>query len=210
MTTPPVPPPSDGAADDGGDRPAAPPEAPDNPLPAWFNRRTPGELRDGEMAAFIGPRWESSYRKKLASFRVDPSFVPTWNWAAALAPSGLWFLYRKLYLAFAAFFIIPSLAVQWLTGTDQSMTMANLQSPENAWLRGMYVAVYLSTVLAGGGTANWLLFRRARAAAKLVELQALPEPEADRLLKRIGGVNRGGLAFMLAVVIMSALAAFRG
>lgn len=210
MTTPPIPPASEDPTRNPTRDAADPPPAQGNPLPAWFNRRTPGELRDEELASFIGPRWESTYRKKLASFRVDPSFVPTWNWAAAFAPSGLWFLYRKLYLAFAAFFIIPSLAVQWLTGTDQSMTMANLQSPENAWLRGMYVAVYVSSVLAGGGTANWLLFRRARAAAKLVELQALPEPESDRLLKRIGGVNRGGLAFMLAIVIMSAVAAFRG
>ncbi|MES2523561.1 MAG: hypothetical protein V4617_12730 [Gemmatimonadota bacterium] len=207
MTTPPLPPASN---DPSRDATNGPQQMPENPLPAWFNRRKPGELSDEQLALFIGPRWESAYRKKLAGFRADPSFVPTWNWAAALAPSGLWFLYRKLYLAFAAFFIIPSLAVQWLTGTDQSMTMANLNSPENAWLRGMYVAVYVSTVLAGGGTANWLLFRRARAAIKLVELQELPEPESVRLLQRIGGVNRGGLAFMVAIVVMSALAAFRG
>jgi hypothetical protein len=179
-----------------------------NPLPAWFNRRPPGGLTDETLELFIGPRWKS-YQKKLAPFRADPSFVPTWNWAAAFAPSGLWFLYRKLYLAFAGFFILPGFAVLWLTGADKPLTLETMNDPEYAWLRGMYAAVYCSTVIAGGGTANWLLYRRARAAARLVEQQGLPEVESAGLLRRIGGVNRGGLAFMVAIVLMQALAALR-
>ena len=40
-------------------------------------------LSDENLAVFIGPRGEPTYRRKLAPFRDDPAFVPTWNWAAA-------------------------------------------------------------------------------------------------------------------------------
>jgi hypothetical protein len=183
--------------------------APEPALPAWARRRSPiGELSDENLAVFIGPRWKSTYRSKLAPFRDDPAFVPTWNWAAAFG-GALWFLYRKLYLAFAAFVILPSVALQLLAGSDTQLTGTNVMAPENRWLLELNIAVVVSGFIAAGGSANWFLFRRARAAIRLVALQDLPAAESQRLLARIGGVNRGGLLFMLAISVMTMLATLR-
>ena len=210
MTNPPMPPmPGDPPPDSKGHDSAAPEEAQGGTLPAWARRRTPTrELSDDKLAVFIGPRWESSYRRKLTPFLDDPAFVPTWNWAAALFGT-LWFVYRKLYLAFALFLLAQILAFPLLTGSNVQLTGTSALDPENRWLLGMTFAVNISVMLAAGGTANWFLFRRARAAIRLVTLQGVPEPESVRLLARIGGVNWGGVLFMLAIFLMSTLAAAR-
>ena len=186
-----------------------PPSAPEGELPAWAKRRTPSdELSDERLGLFIGPRWERSYRKKFAPFREDASFVPTWNWSAALAMP-FWFLYRKLYLAFAVFFMMPGFAFRWLTGSDTVLTVQSMQLPENESLVMMNMAVFLSAVIAAGGTANWLLFRRARAATRLVAMQRAPDDESMALLRRIGGVNRNGTVLFFVLSLMLAVAQLR-
>lgn len=178
-------------------------------MPAWAKRRTPSdELSDERLGLFIGPRWERSYRKKFAPFREDASFVPTWNWSAALAMP-FWFLYRKLYLAFAVFFMMPGFAFRWLTGSDTVLTVQSMQLPENESLVMMNMAVFLSAVIAAGGTANWLLFRRARAATRLVAMQRAPDDESMALLRRIGGVNRNGTVLFFVLSLMLAVAQLR-
>lgn len=195
MTTPPPPMPSNNSPDPG--------------LPAWARApRNKGEVPEAQLAQYIGPRWEQSYRRKLAVFQADASFVPTWNWAAMIFTS-FWFLYRKLYLAFAVFMIVPAVAFNLLTRSDVQITMANLQQPENEWLAAMYFAVQASSMIAAGGTANWFLFRRARAATRLAQLQKLPAEEASRLIGRIGGVNRGATLLLLALTIMGLVASMR-
>ncbi len=185
-----------------------PPRAPEPELPAWARRRpASGQLPENELAVFIGNKWERTYRRKFAPFLEDASFVPTWNWSAAIA-TPFWFLYRKLYLAFAAFFILPSFAFRWLTGSDTVLTLQNVQSPENQSLVLMNLAVYVSSVIAAGGTGNWFLFRRARAATRLVSMQQLPQPEAMTLLERIGGVNRTGTALFVTFSLVLAVAQF--
>jgi hypothetical protein len=184
-------------------------EAPQNPLPAWATKGARrGGLSDEKLALFVGPRWEPTYKKKLAPFLQDPSFVPTWNWAAAFC-GPLWFLYRKLYLAFAAFFIAGQLALPLLTGSNVQITATTMQDPANEWIWETLLALQASTFIAAGGTANWFLFRRARAAIRLIELQGLPEAESNRLLRRIGGVNLGGMLVMLALMLIGTVAALR-
>ncbi len=183
----------------------APQRAPEPELPAWAKRRASnGQIPDGVLAVFIGRKWENTYRRKFAPFLEDPAFVPTWNWSAALTP--FWFLYRKLYLTFAIFFIVPGFAFRWLTGSDTILTMQNIQLPENQPLVLMNFAVYLSSGIAAGGTANWFLFRRAQAATRLVTLQQLPDGEAMGLLQRIGGVNRSGTLLFLTLSLVLAVA----
>ena len=179
---------------------------PDPDVPAWA-RRGPsrGELSDEELAAFIGPRWEPTYKRKLAPFRDDPSFVPTWNWAAFLFPN-LWFLYRKLYLAFAVFLLIGMLVVPMVLGSDNPLTFEELRKPENAWFLRAYFAIEVSVRLAAGGSGNWLLYRRARAAHRLVSSQSLPSDSGRALMTRIGGINRTGAALVALVVAVSMLA----
>ena len=183
-----------------------PPSLPEPELPAWAKRRAPGgQLPDGDLALFIGRKWEGTYRRKFAPFLEDSSFVPTWNWSAALA-TPFWFLYRKLYLVFFAFFLLPGLAFRWLTGSETLLTMQNVQQPENQSLLLMNVAVYVSSVIAAGGTANWFLYRRARAATRLVSMQQLPQSEAISLLQRIGGVNRGGTILFVTLSLVLGIA----
>ena len=183
-----------------------PERAPEPELPAWARRRNANnQIPEGELAAFIGRKWEAAYRRKFAVFQEDASFVPTWNWSAALA-TPFWFLYRKLYVAFAAFFILPGFAFRWLTGSETQLTLQNVQLPENQSLVLMNLAVFVSSVIAAGGTANWFLFRRARAATRLVALQQLPPADALRMLERIGGVNRVGTWLFLAISLVLAIA----
>jgi hypothetical protein len=179
-------------------------------LPAWATRpRTSDPVTDERLAAFVGRNWEQCYRRKFAPFREDPSFVPTWNWSAFFALE-YWFLYRKLYLAFAVFFLVPGFVLRWLTGSTEQLNMETLADPANQSLAMMIVAVRLSAGLAAGGTANWLLFRRARAAAFVIQQQRFPEPEALALLARVGGVNRGGTTLFLVVSVVLMLLQFRG
>lgn len=180
----------------------APPGASEPNLPAWARRSaTNGQTLDNDLAVFIGNKWEHTYRRKFAPFLEDPAFVPTWNWSAALA-TPIWFLYRKLYLAFATFFLLPNFAFVWFTRSETILTAENVFLPENRPLVLMTLAVQLSSAIAAGGTANWFLYRRARAATRLVSLQQLPGPESLSLLTRIGGVNRGGTVLFLVLSLV--------
>jgi hypothetical protein len=166
-------------------------------------------LGEERMAAYFGAKWDTVYRRKLAPFFDDPAFTPTWNWSAALA-SPAWFLYRKLYLPFSVFFLVPGFVFRWLTGSDTPQTATELMKPENEWLLTMNAAVYLSSMLAAGGTANWLLFRRAQAAGRFVSLQELPPGEDTALLRRMGGVNRLATSLFLTVAAMLTLTKLGG
>jgi hypothetical protein len=180
-------------------------------LPPWANKAAKGnDFSEARMQAYFGPRWEKSYKRKLAPFFDDPSFVPTWNWPAAIAFPPAWFLYRKLYVPFTVFFLVPGFVFRWLTGSDTPQTVVELSKPENQWLQIMSIAVFVSSSLAAGGTANWFLFRRARAASRLVSMQSLPESEGLELLRRMGGVNRTATSLFVVLMLVVTLMQFGG
>jgi hypothetical protein len=109
-----------------------PPPTHSTPTPSWSRPRggppEPGSALDEQFAAFIGPRWPR-YRQKFAPFYDDARFQPTWNWAAGLF-IGMWFLYRKLYVPFVFFAIVPSIAFSMLLGDiPQLQTVPNPQRP---------------------------------------------------------------------------------
>ncbi len=191
------------------------PDTPNEPeLPRWARPAAPSpELSEARMAAYFGSKWDKSYRRKLAPFMDDPSFVPTWNWSAALTsfftPS-IWFLYRKLYLPFALFFFVPSFVLRYLTGSNAPATLSEIAKPENESFRVMALAVQISVALAAGGTANWFLFRRARAASRFVSMQEMPEPEGLSLMQRMGGVNRTATLVFLSLMVVITLAQLGG
>lgn len=200
----PEPRPNDPAANSAGDGGSAPV----GEIPAWF--RKPGgsnTLSDEKLAAFIGDKWQK-YQRKFAPFFEDPAFVPTWNWSAALFQSA-WFLYRKLYLAAFGFMLGPGLVFRWLTGSNTQLTLTELQKPENEGLLLMQLGVGLSSIILSGGVANWLLFRRAKAAVQLAAMESMPESEALPWLARVGGINRVGVAFAAALFVMSVYASVR-
>lgn len=189
--------------------PEQPPVTPE--LPRWAQRPSGmggSPLTEARLAAYVGDKWESVYKRKLAPFLEEPTFVPTWNWSAALValmmPSG-WFLYRKLYLPFAIFFLVPGLVLMLLTGSSVPSNFSEIQKPENEWLVAMALATQLSAAIAAGGTANWFLFRRARAAAVFVSAQQLPATEEVALIQRLGGVNRMATAFFVMMMLVLTL-----
>jgi hypothetical protein len=175
------------------------------PLPSWATPKAvsgppaPDSPLDRQYAAFVGPRW-ATYRRKFAPFFEDARFQPTWNWAAALCTlfGPLWFLYRKLYLPAIAFWMLPSIALSllWRGGPISMQDVAT-----DTDLQLLVGGVMLSTVILAGGTANFLLFRRAQAAIRLVQSRGASEEQAQSLLARVGRVNAiaalGGLALML-------------
>lgn len=190
----------------GGD--SSPPQ---NELPRWATKRqssTP--FSDERMAAYFGPRWESSYRAKLSRFFDDPSFTPTWNWAAALG-SPFWFLYRKLYAAGLLFVLVPNLVLQLVMADRDATVLTNPDSPEAMQYLMMVGAIAFSAAIAAGGTANWFLFRRARAASLVVTLQQVPEDVAISRLQRLGGVSlRPVVLFLVISAVFSMVAASLG
>jgi hypothetical protein len=196
---------------------ATPPSTPQAPpeLPAWAKRPRRGgdPLTEERLAAYVGAKWETVYRRKMAPFLEEPTFVPTWNWSAALVALLMppaWFLYRKLYLPFALFFLVPGLVLPLLTGQSMPGTLSELQSPEKQGLLTVAFAVQLSAALAAGGTANWFLFRRARAAAVFVSAQQLPITDDVALLRRIGGVNKIATALFITMMLVLAMARIGG
>lgn len=179
-------------------------------LPRWARPSPTAQLLSEErLAAYFGAKWDRVYRRKLTPFLEDPAFTPTWNWSAALA-SPAWFLYRKLYLPFSVFFLVPGFVFRWLTGSDTPQTATELMKPENEWLLLMSMAVYVSSMLAAGGTANWFLFRRVRAASRFVSLQELPSGEELALMRRMGGVNRLATALFVSLMVIMSLAHIGG
>lgn len=189
------------------------------PLPSWANKAQPGAPAPGspadlQLAAFIGPRW-ATYRRKFRPFFEDARFTPTWNWAAALL-SPAWFLYRKLYLPFALFATLPSLAfgLLWQSGELPVQEVPNplpggggtvMTLTPDATLLAM--GVLASASILAGGTANFLLYRRAAAAMRVVGARAPGGDAALALLRKVGGTSWAAVGIGLAVMVLIRLAA---
>jgi hypothetical protein len=173
------------------------------PLPSWATRQAggppaPGSPADLQLAAFVGPRW-ATYRRKFRPFFDDARFTPTWNWAAALLFPAVpvWFLYRKLYLPFAFFTMLPTLAfgLLWRSG---ELPVREVPSPiaggrplttltPDALL--LALGVLVSTAILAGGTANFLLYRRAITAVRVIAARAPGGDAATVLLRKVGGTS---------------------
>lgn len=164
-----------------------------------------GSEFERRVGLFVGPRWTQSYQKKFAQFFEDASFVPTWNWSAAIFTE-FWFLYRKMYLWFAVFFFVPTFVLQWLWG--DALTLEAVMAPENDRLRLLVLSVQASTRLAAGGIANYLLFRRASTAVRVLDAQPMPPEQSLELLRRLGGTNRTITLLLLGVFVVMTLLQF--
>lgn len=170
------------------------------PLPSWANRPpagapAPGSPADQLLAAFVGPRW-ATYRRKFTPFFEDARFTPTWNWAAALL-SPAWFLYRKLYIPFVFFAVAPSVGFSLLLGGELPTQQVPSPFPGGGQVTTLApdaslvaLGVFVSCAILAGGTANFLLFRRAMAALRVIGAGA-PQPDAAAvtLLRRVGGTS---------------------
>lgn len=164
-----------------------------------------GSEFERRVGLFVGPRWTQSYQKKFAQFFEDASFVPTWNWSAAIFTE-FWFLYRKMYLWFAVFFFVPTFVLQWLWG--DALTFEAVMAPENDRLRLLVLSVQASTRLAAGGIANYLLFRRASTAVRVLDAQPMPTEQSLELLRRLGGTNLTITLLLLGVFVVMTLLQF--
>ncbi len=74
------------------------------PRTAMADRLSADTILD-RLRAYVGPNWESHYQdsftRLFAARRGETNAGWTWNWPGALLP--IWFLYRRLYLAFFGF-----------------------------------------------------------------------------------------------------------
>ena len=182
------------------------------PTPQWAARPQtsvpePGSPLDRQFAAFIGPRWET-YRRKFAPFFEDARFQPTWNWSAALPTAigmtPLWFVYRRMYLPALLIWMVQSFGLALLWGGDLNVQEVLGNGPRSEEFKVIAFGVQLSMVVLTGGTANYLLYRRARAAMRVAERRGESAEGTFRWLERVGRVN------MIGVVIVVALFAFAG
>jgi len=178
------------------------------PLPSWAQSKprgggppAPESPLDRQFAAFIGPRWET-YRRKFAPFFEEPRFQPTWNWSAALLWP-MWFFYRRLYVLGIGFAFLPSIGFGLLwkgappaIGPDGKVIV----DPDAV---AVIAGILLSTSILSGGTANWLLYRRAVTAFRVVQMQALDEPRGLAFLARIGRVS--WIAVSMAIIGLALL-----
>ncbi|MBC8088640.1 MAG: DUF2628 domain-containing protein [Phycisphaerae bacterium] len=194
--------PKTGGAEDQGS------SIPEPELPRWATKsKIASTFSEDRMAAYIGPRWESTYRRKLTGFFADPAFTVSWNWAAFVV-GPLWFLYRKLYLAFSLFFLASqSLYSYLLMGFDPAQLGAGLTNPANRPALITVVGLTFAIHLASAGTANWLLYRRARFKSLIVTLQQVPEDVAVSRLQRLGGVNVAPIVLLVLLQLAFAVVA---
>lgn len=195
-----------------------PPTPPSSQTPPWARPSggppQPGSALDEQFAAFIGPRW-ARYRRKFTPFFDEPRFQPTWNWSAALTlPFGApWFLYRKLYLPFVFFVLVPGLAFTLLWGSEIPFeTVPNPVDPNAPPFRfptaeaGLVLTgVMISACILAGGTANYLLFRRASAAIQILAPRAPDAAARIPLLRRVGGVSWTSVAVGVGIMLLMQL-----
>lgn len=171
----------------------------------------PGSPLDRQFAAFIGPRWET-YRRKFRPFFEDSRFQPTWNWGAALPTAvgvtPLWFVYRRMYFPALMFWMLQSFALAYLWGGEQMSMQEALANTDRAQdFRLIALGVQLSTMVLAGGTANFLLYRRARAAMRAAEQRGESAEGTFKWLGQVGRVNLIGVAIVLALFLFAALSA---
>jgi hypothetical protein len=189
------------------------------PLPSWARPKpsgppAPGSALEQQFETFIGPRW-ATYRRKFTPFFDEPRFQPTWNWSAAIMSlfslGPVWFIYRKLYLPAVFFWLLPTIAMGLLWSGD-ALTLQDLvrDTPTARDFKLIAAGVQLSVALFAGGTANYLLFRRARAAISLAEQRAPDRETFELILTRLGRVNPIGATVVLVLMLIGGLAVSGG
>jgi len=139
------------------------------------------------LAAYVGPNWDSHFKKPFASLlreRLEPPSTAgwTWNWPAALVP--LWFLYRRLYAPFFGFLLLYGL-------------ISAIDSAAAGTLDGgsPFALLFFGQAILMGWAGDRLLFRKAYA-------EVIGTENVD-LLKERGTPNAGCLwGLLLAVLVI--------
>ena len=111
-----------------------------------------------------------------------------------------------MYLPFLFFVMAPSIAlgILWKGEPPKATDVtANPQLVQDFQL--VLLGVQLSVMVLAGGTANYLLFRRARAAIVLAEQRAPDIETLELILSRLGGVNLTGVVVLLALSIVAGI-----
>lgn len=138
-----------------------------------------------DLELFIGSRKKEYYMKKLTHIKEQmyaknskgPLSVFTWNWAAFIFPS-VWFAYRKMYLHFILFTIIP--AILYYINPDSVSAGAGLN-------------IYLAT----SGNSLYYDFI-SRKVAKIKEETQRVEEQNERI-QATGGTSK--VALIVSIII---------
>jgi hypothetical protein len=110
------------------------------------------------LRAYVGPNWDSHYAYSFGQLlhgeRKGVATGWTWNWPAALTP--LWFLYRRLYIAFlasaAAWYVLAYLSILLVIFSPARATVA--------------LSLVVGGIILQGWIADRLLFAQARALVR--------------------------------------------
>lgn len=139
------------------------------------------------LRAYVGPNWDSHYemvfRHMFARQQQGRSIGWTWNWPAALMP--LWFLYRRLYAGFFAYFAVYIV----IDGTDKMVA----GSPDG----GSAVAIlFLGLVVLAGFLGDRLLFSKA------LEVVSRERKATAEELEALGRPNRWAVWVLPAIILL--------
>lgn len=149
------------------------PGAPMYEAPAAYPGSAPAANPQAEvmerLRAYVGPRWESHYRRafeKLLKAQRSGSGAPwTWNWCAFFLA---WFLYRRLYTAFTVLALVRVLLLwPFIVASVTFIAGAPLERLLIRFLFG--AALFFFMIVLQCWLADRLLFDKALAAAGAVK-----------------------------------------
>lgn len=138
-----------------------------------------------QMAAFVGPRYESYYADKFAKFERGAN--ATWNWPAFFL-TAFWLLYRKMWAYGLSYWFLLPLVLATFAG----IVAALMSDPGSALLafNAIYYGLYfIISLIIVPMYANRLYFRHAEKKLARAAIR-FPSPDQQSLeLARAGGTS---------------------
>jgi len=150
-----------------------------------------------QMAAFVGPRYESFYADKFAKFERGGS--ASWNWPAFFL-TAFWLLYRKMWAyGLSYWFLLPI-----VLATLATVVAFTVSDPVNSLIAFniIYYGIYsvLSLIIVPM-YANRLYYRHAQKKMARVALR-FPSPDQQALeLARAGGTSNVVLIILPLILV---------
>lgn len=156
------------------------------------------EVRDEEFSAFVGPKWETYYRKRFT--RVPPDDDPGFNlWACLLQT--IWLAYRGMWLPAVATVVLGQ-----LQGFLQ-YTFVRHDSPLD---KLMSLCANVAWLVVLGTQGNVWYLRHARRKIAVAKAEGIAHTEFLAELARRGGTHPWAAALALGMFVAFALIAKLG
>jgi hypothetical protein len=146
-------------------------------------------LTEPESRAFVGPG-ASRYVHLWHNYTAGRAPIPRINLAAFfLGP--LWFSYRKMYAATAAWFLV--VLVVWVT----KLTLFGPEEGQDS--QRFYQVAGLVCAAVMGGSGNYLYLLKAHRAVTSARASVTDDRELEAVLRQVGGVTWLGVPVSMAL-----------